>query len=52
MNREELRELLGLVQINDECGLTDEEYNRFIYLKEKMEQDDFDDFLCATIGLF
>jgi hypothetical protein len=51
MNESELYELLYLIELSEEKGLNEEEGCRFIYLKEKMEQDDFDDFLCASIGL-
>lgn len=52
LSQEELREFQELIQSSELYGLTDEEYTRFLELKDKMDQDDFDDFLCATIGLF
>jgi hypothetical protein len=41
-----------LIEIAEVRELEVEEFYRFHYLKEKMDQDDFDDFLCASIGLF
>jgi hypothetical protein len=52
MSKEEMREFVELTQINDEQGLTDEEWNRYLFLREKMEQDDFDEFLIVSLGLF
>jgi len=52
MTKEEMREFVELTQISDDLGLTDEEYDRYIYIREKMEQDDFDEFLIISLGLF
>jgi len=52
MTKEEMREFVELTQINDDLGLTDDEWDRYIYLREKMEQDDFDEFLMVSLGLF
>ena len=52
MTKEEMREFVELTQINDDLGLTDDEWDRYIYLREKMEQDDFDEFLIVSLGLF
>lgn len=52
MTNEEMREFFELTQISDDCGLTDEEWDRYIYLREKMEQNDFDEFLIISLGLF
>jgi hypothetical protein len=45
----EIRELQELIQASELYGLTDEEHSRFLELKQRMNQDDFDDFLCATL---